>query len=259
MLKAIGKKHRQMKEAEEFAAAQYSEKQLAEQRAANLERELAQLKAKAAPPPEPEKAPERNSFQSDEEYANALIDWKVDQRLKAREAERAQKEEEERQQRVAQTAKQRIAKALELVPDFREVTEAADLAVPAHIAGYMQESDLFAELGYHLAKHPEELEKLQKMPPAKSLVELGKIESRLKPFESAKAESKAVADGKEETPPAPSTITAKAPSRPSAPITPISAGSAVQVEKPDSELTYAEAKAKWQRENRVNLNRRERH
>ena len=50
MLKSIGKKHRQVKEAEEFAAAQYNERKMAEQRAEEVMRELNEIKAKSHQP-----------------------------------------------------------------------------------------------------------------------------------------------------------------------------------------------------------------
>jgi len=188
MLKAIGKKHRELKEAEEFAAVQYRERRLSESRVQAIERELADLKAKAQPPaPTAEESkPQRAKFATDEAYWEAMTDWRVDQKLKAQAEEQDRAAAERRAAEILEVAKGRISKALELVPDFRDVTEAVDTEVPPVVAGYMQKSEMFAELGYHLAKNPDLLAKLAKLPPDEQLVTIGKIESTLKPFEASR-------------------------------------------------------------------------
>jgi len=196
--RVIGKRVAQRKAAEEFAAAQYSERRLAESRAAAAERELADLKAKAQPVETAAKPdagkPQRDKFPADAAgevaYWEAMTDWRVDEKLRANEAERAAADNERRQAEVLETARGRIAKAIELVPDYAEVTGAVDVEVPPVVAGYMQKSEMFAELGYHLAKHPELLTKIAKLPPDEQLVTIGKIESTLKPFEAKKPASK---------------------------------------------------------------------
>lgn len=188
--KKIGKKVRETREAEEFAAAQYSERKLAEARAAELERENAQLRANtqsaAVPRETAEKArPERKDFQSDQAYLDAVIAWGVEDGLKKRAAEEAKQAAERRQAEILETARERIGRALEFVPDFAEITSKADVEVPSVVAGYMQKSDMFAELGYYLAQHPDILKTLSKLEPDQQLVTIGKIESTLKPFGSS--------------------------------------------------------------------------
>ena len=65
----ISRKHRAMREAEEFAEGQYNERRLAEARAQKLEQEIAELKSRVALPeakedPEPDKA----KFEDAEKY-----------------------------------------------------------------------------------------------------------------------------------------------------------------------------------------------
>ncbi len=210
-----------------------------------------------------------------------MIDYKVDQKWKAREAEQEQQRQEAQQQRqeaqqqeIVQHAQARIERAIDLVPDFKEVTEAVDMAVPPHIAGYMQESDLFAEMGYHFAKHPEVLAKLAELTEGlrpgtpqfvrgitRSLVELGKIESKLQPF----APVAKVTNGSEPSQTngtKPSTETGSAPSKPrtQAPIIrPLSAGSGAQVEKDEAEMKTPEVLTAWQKKHGVQLTARKRH
>lgn len=263
MLKAIGKKHRGLKESEEFAAAQYNERRLAEQRAEVLERELNRLKAQNQPAAKVEDTkPDRQNFKTDDEYQTALIDYRVEQKIRDRDTQQAQQREQERIQQVTAEAGARLAKARELVDDFTETVAGADIEVPAHIGAYMQESEMIAELGYHFAKHPETLERLQKMTPHKALVEIGKIESTLKPFGPAdNAKPEKVAEKKDA--PVATAKTASEPSqskpRAAAPITPLNTGSDSQVEKSPRDRTYAEERAAFQRDKGVNLLKRQRH
>lgn len=279
MLKAIGKKHREMKEAEEFAAAQYSEKRLAEQRAAALEAEIERLKSAQPVPREtadPEAGkPKRDDFQTDQAYWDAYVDWRAEGKAKAlmkeEKAREAKEAGERRQAEILETAGARIRRALEIVPDFEEVTNSLigkDVDwVPDVVAGYMQKSEMFAELGYHLAKNPEILRSLVKMAPDEQLVTIGKIEATLKPFEpqgskttNGATPSKAANghDSDETEPSETGSIPSRA--RGTAPvITPLSNTSALQVEKSADKMNTREMISAWTKEHRVNLNLRKRH
>ena len=281
MQKAIAKRTRALREAEEFAAEQYNTRRLAEAKALQLERDLEAAKI-AAKPPEPVKEavkPTREQFKTEDEYRDALVDWSVDQRLKAEKEKDAKAAADKRQADLLATASARIAKAIEAVPDFAEVTGAIDKEVPPAVASYMQESEMFAELGYYLGKNPSEIDRLAKFTEglrpnsqeywsarSRQLVEIGKIESKLSPFTDAKSVKVPTDDTNGAKPPStngakPSTETGDTPSpRQSAPvIRPISTGGASQVEKPASERTFQEELAYWQRKRSVNLTRRSRH
>ena len=59
-----------------------------------------------------------------------------------------------------------LARAMELVEDFEEVTGSSDLNIPPHIGDYMQRSEKLAELAYFFAK-PEgrkEFDRIASMP-----------------------------------------------------------------------------------------------
>ena len=83
MQKTIGKQYRKRKEAEEFAAAQFNERRMIEQRAADLERENAELKAKTAPKveqPATPTEPQRENFANEAAYIDAMIQFHVEDR-----------------------------------------------------------------------------------------------------------------------------------------------------------------------------------
>jgi len=262
MLKAIGKKHRELKEAEEFAASQYSEKKLAEQRVQALERELQALKGNQPKEQPADTKPKRENFATESEYLDAAIQWGVQEGIRRQAEEQAKKDAERAYNEMVQAAQQRIAKAIELVPDFVEVTEAADLEVPPRIARYMQGSDLFAELGYHFAKNPDLLLSLSKLPEDQQLVKLGKIESTLTPFGSNDAKDGATPSKTNGQAIEALSTTGLTPSkaRSSAPvIKPLSTNGTASVEIDPKDMNIRETIVDWQKRNKVNLGLRKRH
>jgi hypothetical protein len=284
MLKAIGKKHRMMKEAEEFAAAQYSEKQLAEQRAQLLESELAALKAKAQPEAAKLDAeagkPQRDKFptgpEGDAAYWDAVIDWRADRRADAKFEERTRREEmaaaERRRTEIIDAATARIAAARAAVPDYDDVRASIpdDVLVPPVVAGYMEKSEMIAELAYHLAKHPEVLAKISKLPPDEQLVTIGKIESTLRPFvakpteeqDGATPSSKESTNGtrREAAPSDDETGTTPSKARGTAPvIKPLNGSGASAVDVDPRDMNIRETISDWSKKHQVNFGVRKRH
>ncbi|RQS63845.1 hypothetical protein [Burkholderia sp. Bp8984] len=267
MQKAIGKKHRMQKEAEEFAAEQYNTRRLAEERAARLEAELAELRSKSAPAKE-EKAPEkpvRANFESEEEYVDAMIQYGVDQRLREKAAEDAKaRAEREREERMA-AIKGRIDHAIEIVPDFAAVMDGNDAVIPPAIAGYMEKSEMIAELAYHFAKNPDVLVSLAKLPADVQLVKIGKLESTLSPFggNQPQNDSKSSTETNGQAKPAPSADTDIVPSKPrgkAAPvITPLEGTGSAGVAKDSKDMNIRETIDDWSKRNKVNLGMRKRH
>lgn len=263
MQKTIGKKHRQAKEAEEFAKDQYNQKLMAERRIAELESMIQQNQRGDVQNPTEStglEPPKRENFESDEAYQDARVDYRTNLRLLEVEQQRQQEAQQAYQQQILAQAESRIANARTLVPDFDDVVSAADVPVPPTIANYMQESEMFAELGYHFAKHPDALQKLINLPPMRQLVEIGKIEAILKPFgaDAPKAQDgqKPSQDGKQETvTPSTNGKPRKAP----APITPLNTASGTQVQKAESEMSYEEAREYWAQRNGRNITKRSRH
>ena len=266
MQSSIGKKHRQLKEAEEFAAEQYNEKRLAEARAAELERENQRLKNQGQQPAQPVNdgtdRPLPQNFATQEEYFEAVTNWRVNEILKERDRDAEAKVAQARQKEVTDAAVARLEHARATVPDFQEVTESVDTLVPPHIGAAMFESDKFAELGYYFAKNPSELEKIAAMPQAKGLVALGRIEAIIKPFAAPKAEksngSKPSQDGS--TPSTETGASQTSPSKPraAAPITPLSTSSNAQVDAVDSG-NIRQSIDKFVRDRNVNILNRKRH
>jgi hypothetical protein len=286
MQKTIAKKHRAQREAEEFATTQYNASKLAEQRAADLAAENATLKAQLKPtaaPTDDAKEPQRADFKTDQEHWDAMVDYRVEKKLRVSDAAREKQADEQRQTEIRQHAAAKIEKAIELVPDFKEVTEAAETIIPDFVVGYMQESEMFTELGYHFAKHPDVVEKLAKFTDGvpthlrdgrsnpqfvkavtRQLVELGKIESTLKPFARANdaKDDESAPEASQKNGQSRVEETGSSPSQPRkvAPIIrPLNGGSAAQVDKDEADMGQTEVIKAWQRKHGVTLTARKRH
>jgi hypothetical protein len=272
MQKAIGKKHRMLREAEEFAAAQYSERQLAENRAKDLEKRLADVEARLKPAEQPAAAPEkpkRENFTDEYAYVDAMIQYGVDERLREKAADDAKASEKKAFDDRMAAATGRIQSAIKLVPDFVEVVnEASDKApmLSPAIGTYLEESEMVAELTYYLAKNPEVLVSLLKLSPHSQLVKIGKIESTLSPFGSEKdpndtQSSKETPNGQAK--PAPSEDTDTSLSKPrgkAAPvITPLEGTGSAGISKDSKDMNIRESIEDFSKKNRLNLNQRKRH
>ena len=263
----VGKKHRQAKEAEEFAAAQYNERRLAEERAEKAQRDLEEARKALQPAKDEPKRPDRTKFDSPDAYEDALLAWNRAESIKEYAEEQRKEREKARQEQIVAEATARINAAREIVPDFDEVVAAADDIIPSHIAAYMQESDMFAELGYHFAKHPEDLKRVADMPSRtysdllRVGVALDKIQSNIQPFAKAAKAS----NGSQPSPTNGASAevdTGTVPSQPRAAapvIQPITVGSATQVDKPANRRTYEEERAYFEKTHRRDLTRRSRH
>jgi hypothetical protein len=269
---AIGKKHRQAREAEEFATEQYNTRRLAEERNQALERENRELKAAAQPKVEELKEPQRANFQTQEAYDDAVISWKVDKRYAEKQEAERKAAEEKQEADIMEAGEARIARAYEIVPDYQEVIQDVSTKVPPAISEYMKQSELFAEIGYYFAKNPGELERLGKLTAGldlrtkayhraawRQLVEIGKIESKLSPFAPAKVLNGQETESTNGITPSPETGQTPSP-RASAPvIRPLSQVGVAQVEKSESDMDAKEALRAWAKKKHVNLTRRSRH
>jgi len=234
----IDKKHRQMKEAEEFARSEALRALAAERRAEQLQQKLEAFE-KSGPAPaksEAPKEPKPDDFATVAEYTAALVDYRVAQRLadeKAKtEREAAEREKEARQREFGK----RLGVAQTKYADFEDVLNSikgTELErVGNDVTEYIQESEQGAELLYHLAKNPDVLDRLRKLSPRRFIAELGKLE--------AKWEEKAP-PAKEETPTLSEVATTTRPvSKAPAPIAPLDTAGIAPVAKKPEDMSVAE-------------------
>lgn len=128
--------------------------------------------AKAAEANQP---PVRANYESEEAYIDALTDHKVDQKMAQREQKQAQVQA---QTSAAESWQQRLDKARTEIEGFDSVMENADAPVAGHVAELIMEHDHGPKVMHHLAQHPEQLDKINSMSPAKAAFEIGRLASQ---------------------------------------------------------------------------------
>lgn len=197
-----------------------------------IRRELDELKAQLdvlktpAPQKELSDRPQRTAFTTEDDFQEALTDWKVEKRL----AEKA-KEDADARQRAAHTQlienwQTRLVQARTEFEDYDAVVGAAEINLPQWMLDAIVESEHGTRVAYHLAKNTPDAKRLLGLTPTAALRELGKLEDRLSKEEKAAPESKTVPEK------------SKAPT----PLDPLK-GSSNQLGKAPSEMTYEEWKA----------------
>ena len=155
----------------------------------------------AAPttPAAPKPKPEPGDFDTQAEYLDALTDWKIEEREKAREAAAREEKAKTEAQSKQTTWNERLASAKTRYPDFDQVMRTPFPMSPA-MREAMLESELGPELGYYLVKHQDEAQRIAGMGPASAALALGTIQAKLTPPAASTA-----------TPPAPPKTTQAAP------------------------------------------------
>lgn len=158
------------------------------------EREIAYWKAEALKSQAPKEAakpaanlepvsnlkPKAESFESRDEYMEALADWKVDQKLKAAESSRRESEVKSAYQKKVTTFSEKREAFAEKHDDFHELLEAVDdIPMSLTVQEVILSSDNGPELMYELAKNRKEYERISALPSIAAARELGKFEAKI--------------------------------------------------------------------------------
>lgn len=135
--------------------------------------------------------PKADAFETQDEYFEALADWKADQKLAAREAQAREEQAKKEQQSKVNTHFKRVEEFKTAHDDWDDVLEnvgSIQLTIPIQTA--IVESENSAELMYELAKQPKELERIVSLSPLMAVKELGKFEARLAKTSEPSTETK---------------------------------------------------------------------
>lgn len=121
--------------------------------------------------PSPDK-PTRDKFQSDEDFVEALADWKVEQKFSAAEQRRQQEE-------AIAPIKKATQDFAATVTDYHEtMSEATDVPCNDQVAMFLRDPEIGPPLGYFLAKNPDVAQNLVKLGPAALAKEISALEPR---------------------------------------------------------------------------------
>jgi hypothetical protein len=120
-------------------------------------------------------APSREQFQSDDEYINAVIEFKVDQKTKGLTEKLSQTHTESNAQTEWQ---KKVTEAKKEYPDYDEIVSER-LELPQEAIDAVVLSPVGADLRYFLGANPDVAEKIKQMHPMRAVVEIAKIEARI--------------------------------------------------------------------------------
>lgn len=124
--------------------------------------------------------PDPDKFETHAEYVEALTDWKIEVKDKAKAAEARQSQLKTEQENAMKSHSERVNAFKEKTDNFMEVLENVDdLPVSPAVQELIVTSDHGPELMYELAKNRAEYERINKLSPLAAARELGKIESRI--------------------------------------------------------------------------------
>lgn len=151
-----------------------------EETAQRAEAAIAKLEAASMAATNPK--PQAESFETQEEYIEALTDWKIDQKEAQRNKPQATAKKEEQSEALNDWVLKR-EKAVVKYTDF-EKNEVQIERVARHyknpnLATLIVESEKSIELVQHLGKNPETLERIAKLSPISLAKEIGRIEEKL--------------------------------------------------------------------------------
>lgn len=150
----------------------------AETRARELEAQLEALKT-AGKPLDPGDKPERTKYASDEEYQDALADWKADQRIAKRERERAEAQARAEFEEIESNWTKQVEKIKAEIDDYEEVISEANIPISDVLSIALKEHPEGAELLYFLAKNPDEARRLSRMRPVGAIRALDSLAREL--------------------------------------------------------------------------------
>lgn len=122
----------------------------------------------AATPPPPVDVPPVDQFPSVEAYAEAVVEKTIKQR-----------EELRQQSEVVEQYREREEVARGKYDDFDQVAYNPQLRITSVMAQTIQQSDMGADVAYHLGTNPKEAERIAKLSPFLQAKEIGKIEAQI--------------------------------------------------------------------------------
>lgn len=125
-----------------------------------------------------------------------MTDWKLEQREEKAQRQAQQQQEQERQQRVFEGLNGLLGRGREKYADFDQ-----SVFVPKGMEEIFIDSEHGVDMAYYLGTNPQELQRICQLPPARQLIEIGKLEVKVSTPAAKKTTS---------APPPPSKITGAA-------------------------------------------------
>lgn len=135
--------------------------------------------------------PNPDNFETHADYLDALTEYKLDQREKAKEVKAKETEAKTAVKTQLETFQSKVAEFKKEKEDFDDVIEAADdIIMSLGVQESILSSDFGPELMYELSKNREEYERINKLSFVAAAREIGKIEAKLSKASESSEEKK---------------------------------------------------------------------
>jgi hypothetical protein len=167
-----------------------AERQQRQQISAEMSALRAQLPQPVQPPPPPvafphvDGEPTEDQFEDFGDYIKALSVFHARMSVRMEAAARQQAAEQDQQEQQIKTAltehQKRVALGKQAHADYGEVViENGEVELSPPMQDAIIYSPIGHEVAYYLGKHPDEAERILRLPPGPALIEMGKLEGKL--------------------------------------------------------------------------------
>lgn len=124
--------------------------------------------------------PRSEDYENEEDFIEALVDWKADEKLSKLQESNRQKSQQDSQKALAENWNKKVSEFVETTPDFDDVLdEVEDIPVPVNLQKAVFESEHGPAVMYELAKNPEKIGEFEGLSEYQTGVKIGKIEAAL--------------------------------------------------------------------------------
>jgi len=123
--------------------------------------------------------PQRYEYASDEDFVEAMTDYKLQQVQRQHMTQQQLAQQERARSQMQQEFSRKAIEAAKAYPDFIEAIEEADAQVAPHVEAAIYASDKSADIAYFFAKNPDELERINALHPVKAAMEIARIEAKV--------------------------------------------------------------------------------
>jgi hypothetical protein len=163
----------------------------AERKADELEVRLQELEGRKQAEKDHQVKPNIDDFEDYEQYENALVDFKVEAKLKLERHDESVKQQQVKTKQVAQAFNERVLKAN--LEGYKEAFEALgeSKALPPHLIDVLLEHEKGPHLVKYLGEHLDVADSLNNVSPQQALLKLGELSANLSNVKKTKQITKA--------------------------------------------------------------------
>lgn len=135
--------------------------------------------------------PDPDNFDTQEDYIDALTDWKLDAFMKSKEEAQLAQAKQDEYKSTAEKWQENINKFASENSDFEDAMEnLEDINVSDSVRDALLECELGPKILYELGKNPEEALRISKLSPYAAIREIGKLEAKFQDNPVTKKETK---------------------------------------------------------------------